>query len=298
MEKFTTDTRIIDVINHPSFAGCGDLLFAGITSRNAGSRTFNDLASKFVEDTPEFLVDTANGMLDMAEENRLFFYDIYSEAEKQSDAAKSKTGLFFFKGKQGMPFAILNAGGAFRVVASMQEAFPYALELAERGYNAFVLRYSTVKGDTYDEMVTPPSRDLARALRFVFDNKESLEVSTEDYSLWGASAGAGVVSKFVDTLIASQDDTIPEPSAVILEYCGYNNAIAGFPPVFGIIGDCDSIISCDGMIDRFNRLKELGVETELKVFEGMDHCFGAGRGTPAEGWVSDAIAFWEKHINT
>src|SRR5699024_12634121 len=32
--------------------------------------------------------------------------------------------------------------------------------------------------------------DLARAIRFIFQNKKELGVSTEGYSLWGGSAGA------------------------------------------------------------------------------------------------------------
>ena len=32
--------------------------------------------------------------------------------------------------------------------------------------------------------------DLARAISFVFENAEELEVDTDSYSLWGGSAGA------------------------------------------------------------------------------------------------------------
>ena len=32
-------------------------------------------------------------------------------------------------------------------------------------------------------------------------------------------------------------------------------------------------------------------------YEGLEHVFGIGTGTVAEGWVTDAIQFWEDHMN-
>ena len=40
------------------------------------------------------------------------FLDIYTEEEKQADPQKRDTGLFFFRGNPGAPFAVCNAGGA------------------------------------------------------------------------------------------------------------------------------------------------------------------------------------------
>lgn len=33
---------------------------------------------------------------------------------------------------------------------------------------------------------------------------------------------------------------------------------------------------------------------EIDVFEGLNHGFGLGEGTIAEGWIDHAIVFWER----
>ena len=64
----------------------------------------------------------------------------------------------------------------------MHDSFPHALELSKRGYNAFAL--------IYRPGAQTACEDLARAIAFVFDHAEELQVDTSDYSLWGGSAGA------------------------------------------------------------------------------------------------------------
>ena len=46
-------------------------------------------------------------------------------------------------------------------------------------------------------------------------------------------------------------------------------------------------------VGRLEALSATGVPTEFHVYEGLRHGFGLGIGTVAEGWIDDAIAFWE-----
>ncbi len=64
---------------------------------------------------------------------------------------------------------------------AMHDSFPQVLEISKKGYNAFALIYCP-EAQTACE-------DLARAITFIFQNAEQLKVNTEDYSLWGGSAG-------------------------------------------------------------------------------------------------------------
>jgi hypothetical protein len=50
------------------------------------------------------------------------------------------------------------------------------------------------------------------------------------------------------------------------------------------------------MEDRINRIKANGTDAEIEVFQGLSHGFGLGEGTVAEGWIDNAIKFWEKHM--
>ena len=60
---------------------------------------------------------------------------------KAKNPNKKDTGLFFFRGNKGARTAIVNAGGGFAFVGAMQDSFPHALVLSQKGYNAFALIY-------------------------------------------------------------------------------------------------------------------------------------------------------------
>ena len=52
------------------------------------------------------------------------------------------------------------------------------------------------------------------------------------------------------------------------------------------------------MEQRTNHLKALGIETEFHKYPDLGHGFGLGIGTSAEGWLDDALAFWQTQIET
>jgi len=135
---------------------------------------------------PNIVVGAINHMIDEIDDGKAIFYDFYTKQEKQQDPTKESTGLFFFRGKPGAPFAIVCPGGGFAYVGSLHEGFPHALELSKKGYNAVVLKYRVGSGSRATE-------DLAAAIAHVFENAEMLQVGTEDYALWGSSAGARMV---------------------------------------------------------------------------------------------------------
>ena len=47
---------------------------------------------------------------------------------------------------------------------------------------------------------------------------------------------------------------------------------------------------------RIDALNALGIPTEFHAYEGLGHRFGLGTGTIAEGWINDAISFWERQM--
>lgn len=58
-------------------------------------------------------------------------------------------------------------------MAAMHDSFPHAMELSEMGYNAFALIYRPA-ADTACE-------DLARAIAFLHEHAEELQIDMEDY---------------------------------------------------------------------------------------------------------------------
>lgn len=288
-EPFTTSTSIQDVINDSAFAGYGRLLFPVDDWYMSGS-TLGDLQLTWYNNIdPEETVEIVNTLWQRANAGETVFYDIYTEEEKAEDPAKEDTGLFFFRGDPGAKFAVCNAGGGFAYVGAMQDSFPHALELSRRGYNAFAL--------IYRPGAQTACEDLARAISFIFEHAEELEVDTDCYSLWGGSAG-GRMAAWLGSYgpAAFGGDELPRPGAVIMQYTGHSDYTENDPPTFACVGESDGIANWRTMERRIEALEALGIPTEFHHYPGLPHGFGLGTGTVAEGWLDEAVAFWETQM--
>lgn len=294
IEKVKVDTKVLDVIYHPLFDGYGKFLFP-IEYRMPGSEmTLDDIGALLPYHnyiSTDTTVGVINTMLAKASNGETIFYDIYTDEEKQADPTKENTGLFFFKGDENAPFAIISAGGGFAYVGSIHESFPHALELSKKGYNAFALQYRTGGADVACE-------DLAAAISFVFNNAAALGVSTDCYSLWGGSAGARMAAYLGSYGTASfGKENLPRAGAIIMQYTGHTDYTKNDPPTYVCVGESDGIANWQIMQARINNLNKLGIDTEFHKYKNLNHGFGLGIGTSAEGWIEDAIAFWESQIN-
>ena len=290
-EPYTASSRISDVLSDPAFGEYGRLLFP-VDSGYWSGDTLGDLRLTWYNYIdPDKTVEIANALKSRAERGETIFYDIYTDAEKAADPGKRDTGLFFFKGDDGAPFAICNAGGGFAYVGAMHDSFPHALELSKLGYNAFALIYRP-GWETAME-------DLGRAITFVEDNADMLGVAREGYSLWGGSAGARMAATLgnADFLryYTGRDD-IPQAAAVIMQYTGHSETSRNDAPTYACCGTSDGIASYRAMQSRLNTLESYGIPTEFCSYTGLPHGFGLGTGTVAEGWLKDAVAFWEANM--
>lgn len=289
-EAYTTDTSISDVINDPVFGDYGRLIFPVDVGYYSGGTLGALKLTWYNNIDPDTTVEITNYMKGRAQAGGIIFYDIYSDAEKAADPAKKDTGLFFFKGNPGERFAVCNAGGGFAYVGAMQDSFPHALELSKKGYNAFAL--------IYRPGAQAACEDLARAISFIFEHAQELEVNTDSYSLWGGSAGARMAAWLGSHGPAAfGGDDLPRPGAVIMQYTGHSEYTAGDPPTYACVGENDGIASWRAMQARIATLDAAGVDTEFHRYPGLGHGFGIGTGMAAEGWLDGAMAFWEKQMD-
>jgi acetyl esterase/lipase len=286
---FNINSLVSDVINYPAFEEFGRLIFPANTGYYSGNSLGELKLTWYSNIIPDKTVEIVNYMINNAEAGNIIFYDIYTDREKASDPAKEDTGLFFFKGNPGESFAVCNAGGGFSFVGAMHDSFPHALELAKLGYNAFAL--------IYRPGAQTACEDLARAISFIFENADELEVSTDDYSLWGGSAGARMVAYLGSYGTAAYGGgNHPRPATVVMQYTGHSDYTRNDPPTFVVTGEDDGIASWRAMEQRVNNLKAAGIDTEFQKYPNLGHGFGLGIGTTAEGWFEDAVKFWEKYI--
>lgn len=284
----------MDMINNTAFEGFGKFLFPTDYRTPDSSMSIDNIDSLLPYHNninTDTTVDVLNSMVDMVTDGEKIFYDIYTDEEKKEDPSKENTGLFFFRGEENSPFAIINASGGFSYVGSIHESLPHALELSRRGYNAFALQYRTGGADVAVE-------DLAAAISFVFENAEELGVSTDCYSLWGGSAGARMAAYLGSYGPAAfGGDDLPRAGAVIMQYTGHSDYTENDPPTYVCVGENDGIANWRSMENRIKKLDSIGIDTEFHKYPNIGHGFGLGIGTSAEGWINDAVAFWEKQMS-
>ena len=130
---FTADTPVEAVQQDGAFGDYGRLLFPVDTGYWSGD-TLGELQLTWYNNIdPEETVEIVNTLWQRAEAGETVFYDIYTEAEKAQDPDKADTGLFFFKGEAGAPFAVCNAGGALPTSGPCRTASPTPWSCPNRG---------------------------------------------------------------------------------------------------------------------------------------------------------------------
>ena len=87
---------------------------------------------------------------------------------------------------------------------------------------------------------------------------------------------------------------IPQAAACIMQYTSYTTVAADCAPTYACCGTSDGIASWRTMQSRLESLSALGIPTEFHSYNGLPHGFDLGTGTVAEGWISDAIRFWNQ----
>jgi acetyl esterase/lipase len=287
-------STIGDLLRHPAFAGFARLILPwdeGAYDEQMPLTRIGSLLPYHSHVDAETVAAALDRMIDEAVRGKTVFYRFCSEVERQQEPARGNTGLFFFRGRPGAPFAVICPGGGFSYVASVHEGFPHAAAISGKGYNAFVLKYRAGHGEAV------ATRDLAAALTYIHRHAETLGVSTGGYSLWGSSAGARMAAAIGSHGAARYGGgDVPRPSAVVTAYTGHSDHASPEPPTFVVVGREDGIAPPAIMERRVRALREGGARVEFHEYEGLGHGFGLGTGTSAEGWVFEAIRFWESSI--
>ena len=288
---FNLNSTVGQVKNDDRFKEFGNLIFPVNINipNNITLKDIGDYYSWYNYINPNKTVEIINYMKQQVDSNNQIFYNIYTDEEKVKDPEKTNTGIFFFRGKPNEKVAIVSAGGGFYYVGAMHDSFPHCLELSKKGYNAFAI--------IYRPDAQKACEDLSRAIAFINENKEELQVSMEDYSLWGGSAG-GRMTDWVGTYGTAYfgEKEYPRPSALIIQYTGLSEVIGNEPPTYSCVGTNDGIANYRTMQNRIEKIKSNGTNSKIEVFNGLPHGFGLGEGTIAEGWINNAVDFWKSQM--
>lgn len=211
------------------------------------------------------------------------------------------------------PFAVICPGGGYGAVCSFVEGKPFAEELNKLGYHAFVVYYRVKNKARYPH----PQEDLKRAVEEVFDHAEEWKLDTDNWSIWGSSAGGHLVASY-----CTENRGTPKPSAIVLVYPvitmdehthkGSRNNLLGksansdmieklsvernisadYPPTFVWYGTADDTVSPLNTKMLIDALGKYSIPYKAEEYEGIGHGVGLAKGTLAEGWFKSAVEFW------
>ena len=181
---------------------------------------------------------------------------------------------------------IMLPGGGYFYVGTLHEGLPVIDEINKFGYNTFVLKYRVDTGGKYT---------------YDYENKaaKDLEVSKDNYSLWGGSAGARTVSCAVygEGGITKKECVKPALAVIVYVFFVENPKFdKDDSPAFFIVGKKDDLVSWQNVKERADKMKKAGCIVEEHYIDNLEHGFGVGKGTPAEGWIEKAVKFWEKNM--
>ena len=212
------------------------------------------------------------------------------------------------------PFAVICPGGGYGMVCSAGEGRPFAEKLNEMGYHAFVVYYRVKSKARYPA----PQEDLKSGIEEVFSHADEWKLDTDNWSIWGSSAGGHLVASY-----AMENWGTPKPTALILCYpvismgkythggsrdnlLGKNagedmikrlsvelNVTADYPPTFTWYGTADDAVPPENSRMLIEKLEGFSIPCRIEEYEGIGHGAGLATGTVAEGWFENAVEFWE-----
>lgn len=303
------------------FVSCRDYLFIrgflGRVLEKAKMRRFSGMW------TVEDICASFNYMRQLVHEGHPIFHTVYDAAEAEKNPELKEQVIFHFPVREKTKIAVITAGGGYAMVCSFAEGFPIAKRMNELGYHAFVVNYRTGKGAAAPN----PQDDLARAVSWIWQHAQELNIDPEDYLLGGFSAGGHLAASFGTKNVGYQHYNLPKPGGMFLAYpvvtmgekahAGSRNLLLGknsvaqsvvkkysiecnitedYPPTFLWQCDKDREVAVENsrMLDA--ELTRHGVKHIYKTFDSDAHGWGSAEGKAAEGWFDEAVSFWKENI--
>ena len=324
--NITPDTPMAKIRSNPSVMGAGLYTYNQEQDTPRDIRKWKDTTLReYVNDyTVEDCAKGLNRMIENYNSGIQITYKLYTDEEIAAVPTRQKAEIYYFPGSDpGGKFVLVIGGNAIHTSAEMREGVSTAEWLNELGYTCFVLRYRI--GDQAAD--NAPLEDVSRAVRYITEHAEQFHVQPEDYAVLAYSSGGQIAGLF-----ASDSDTlgykaygVSKPGALLLgypvnnffelkpvwgllidpyadgpRYFDYNvsdSITPDYPPVYHWYGKNDVTLAkmytpAQGRVIEKALVKN-GVPHIFHHYHNAPHKIGPGRGTDAEGWITEAVAFWE-----
>lgn len=259
-------------------------------------------------------------------------FSVYSEQEIAQSSDKADVKLIWFPAKKSGSKAarcvLLAAGGAYGAVCSLAEAYPVAAKLSDQGIEAFCLNYRVADGKP---LFPRPMEDMGAAVAYLHSHAQALGIDMTHYAVGGFSAGGHLAACWGTESLGYRKYGLPKPELLILAYplvnvwrtvtqmptvvrdlmlqgyfgnrpCAeichiYNvdeNIDDKYPATFLIQAQDDTTVPTWNSRELAQHLQKLEVRVHAEYPATGGHGFGLGSTCAADGWVDQAISFWEQ----
>ena len=206
------------------------------------------------------------------------------------------------------------------MVCSYIEGVPIARELNRKGISCVIVYYRVRKKALFPN----PQDDLQRAVSEIFLRNDELMLDLSCYSVWGSSAGGHLAASFGTTSMGYRKYGLPKPGLIVCAYpvvsletaithnetrnnllgkgaserealdkSIHTNVDADYPPCFVWCGDDDRSVPTVNTELLRDALIQNGIPHRCIIYPGVGHGVGPGWGTAAEGWIEEAVTFWQ-----
>lgn len=325
--NITPETTMKELRENPSIKGSGIYTYSQELENpckrklwaNSTLRTY--VNSHVAEDCAKGL----NRLIENYNSGTQITYKVYTPEEIAEQPEREDAEIYYFPGSQtNGKYALIIGGNALFTSAELREGVSTAEILNEMGYTAFVLRYRV----GWNAGENAPLEDVGHAIRYITAHAAEFGVQPEDYALIGYSSGGQIAGLFGSDALGWYQYGVPKPGAVLLaysvndffelqqpwkliidpqapsdKYYYYQLRVSDYitsdyPPVYHWYGRNDITLMCMNwaaqgpVLER--ALVKNGVPHVQVVYNNGPHAVGPGRGTDADGWLNDAVAFWEE----
>ena len=318
----TPETTMEQLRSDPDVAGSGIWTYQQAIadpSTPAAGTTLGEYVGNMAQDCAAAM----DYLTDCYRQGRQVTYKVYMAEEIAAEANRNEVELYYFPSHtEKTKYVVVMSGNVLNKTSNLSEGYATAWQLHELGYTVFVLRYRVFQKASNNA----PLDDLGNAIRYITDHAAEFGVQTEDYALLGYSSGGHLAGLFGSEEYGYRNYGVPKPGALLLGYPindffeykpiyhmmmdpwvlqdrYYEWTISGavtddYPPVYHWYGMDDYVFPLlwyPAQRPALTRtLKKHHIPYKEVIYRRATHGVGTGINTDAEGWINDAVAFWEE----
>ena len=224
---------------------------------------------------------------------------------------------------------IICPGGGYSILAYNLEGTDVAKIFNEWGITAIVLKYRLPSDVIMKDKSIGPLQDAQRALQYVRENADELNIDAHLIGIMGFSAGghlaATASTHFKQSEIANPRNTSLRPDFSILAYpvisfqdslghVGSRNNLVGknptpamvnyfsnelqitqdTPPAFLVLAADDKGVKPENSVKYFETLLKNQIPGEMHIYQNGGHGFGTHNRTTEDDWM-ERLKHWMQH---